>query len=138
LIVAVDTNVIIAAVAQWHEQHVAARRSMDQLRAQHSLVVPHHALMEAYSVLTRVPAGIRLAPRDALHVIRHLLEDLPVIGLSPGDIWPFIRELANRGIFGGRIYDAAIARAARDAGAEAILTFNVRHFDGEGLQVLTP
>jgi predicted nucleic acid-binding protein len=138
LIVAVDTNVIIAAVAQWHEQHDIARRSMNQLRAQHSVLVPHHALMESYSVLTRVPAGIRLAPRDALHVISELLEALPVIGLFPNDIWPLIRELASRGVFGGRIYDAAMARAAREAGAEAILTFNVRHFIGEGLQVLSP
>ena len=33
---------------------------------------------------------------------------------------------------------AAIAHVAREGGAEAILTFNARHFWGEGLKVLTP
>ena len=94
--------------------------------------------MESYSVLTRMPAPIRFAPHDALRLLKESFGDLPVATFASGDVWHFIEELANRGISGGRIYDAAIARAARDAGAEAILTFNVRHFDGEELQVLSP
>lgn len=96
--------------------------------------------MEAYSVLTRLPAAIRLAPLDALRLLKESFGDLPLAALDPSDVWRLIEELANRGIFGGRIYDAVIARAARAAGAEAILTLNVRHFEmlGEGLKVLSP
>jgi toxin FitB len=140
LIVAVDTNVVIAALAPWHGQHEAARRALDELRARHSLILPQHALMESYSVLTRIPAAIRLAPLDALRLLKESFGDLPLAVPASGDVWRLIEELASRGIFGGLIYDAAIARAAREAGAEAILTFNVRHFQqvGEGLQILTP
>jgi predicted nucleic acid-binding protein len=63
-----------------------------------------------------------------------------VAGLAADQVWPLLETFANRGISGGRIYDAAIAHVAREAGAEAILTFNVRDFENvvEGLQVLTP
>ena len=63
---------------------------------------------------------------------------MPVAGLAMDHVWPLLETFANRGISGGRIYDAVIAHAAREAGAEAILTFNARHFVGEGLQVLSP
>jgi predicted nucleic acid-binding protein len=33
-------------------------------------------------------------------------------------------------VTGGRIYDALIAETARAAGADVLLTFNVRHFAG--------
>ena len=96
--------------------------------------------MESYSVLTRIHAAIRLVPLDALRLLKESFGDLPLAVPASGDVWRLIEELANRGIFGGLIYDAAIARAAREAGAEAILTFNVRHFQqvGEGLQILSP
>jgi len=140
LIVAVDTSVIVAALAPWQERHRAARRAIDELLAQRSLIVPWHALMEAYSVLTRVPLPIRFAPKEALRLLNETFGNVPVVGLSPGDVWSLIAEFAARGIFGGRIYDAAIARAARDAGAQAILTLDVRDFEllGEGLQILSP
>ena len=140
MIVAVDTSVIVAALAPWQENHQAARRAIDELLAQHSLILPIHALTEAYSVLTRVPLPLRIAPREALRLLDETFGNVPVVGLSPHDGWPFLAEFAARGIYGGRIYDAAIARASRDAGAEAILTFNVRDFENlvEGLQVLSP
>lgn len=96
--------------------------------------------MESYSVLTRIPAAIRFTPLDALRLLKESFGDLPLVALVSGDVWHWIEDLASRGIFGGRIYDAAIARAVREAGAEAMLTFNVRHFEtlGEGLQVLSP
>lgn len=94
--------------------------------------------MESYSVLTRLPRPHRAAPAEAFRALRTTFANVPVTGLSSGDFWPLLETLVNRGLFGGRIYDAAIAHVAREAGAEAILTFNVRHFWGEGLQVLSP
>ena len=140
MIVAVDTNVIVAALAHWQENHKAARRAIDQLLAQSSLILPVHALLEAYSVLTRMPLPLRIAPMEALRLLSETFGHLPVAGLSPQDGWSLIAEFAARGIYGGRIYDAAIARASRDAGADAILTFNVRDFENlvECLQVLSP
>lgn len=94
--------------------------------------------MEGYSVLTRLPPPRRGVPEETFRALRITFANVPVASLSSRDVWSLLEEVANRGIPGGRIYDIAIARAAREAGAEAILTFNVRHFDGEGLQVLSP
>jgi hypothetical protein len=55
---AVDTSVIIAAFASWHESHALARRALDEGP---SLIV--HCALETYSVLTRLPVPHR-APAD--------------------------------------------------------------------------
>ena len=45
-----DTSVVIAAFASWHENHEAARRTLD------AGVRPiEHCALETYSVLTRLP-----------------------------------------------------------------------------------
>ena len=77
MIVAVDTNVIVAALSTWDARYESAARAIERLADENTLIVPLHVLIEAYSVLTRLPRPFRVTP-------------------------------------------------------------NVRHFDGEGLQILTP
>src|ERR1043165_9791884 len=136
--IAIDTNIIVAAVATWQESHSAARRAIERLSAENTLIVPLHALMEESWVCTRLPRPYRAKPRAAFRSIRELVGAFAVVALSSNDVWPLLETLANRSISGGRIYDAAIARAARAAGAEAILTINIRKCCGEGLEVLSP
>jgi len=138
VIVAVDTNVIVAALSTWDPRYEAAARAIEQLADENTLIVPVHVLMEAYSVLTRLPQPYRATPIRALRALRESFGDMLVAGLPTGHVWPLLGTFANRDISGGRIYDAVIAHAAREAGAEAILTFNPRHFWGEDLKVLTP
>ncbi|MGH8649269.1 MAG: PIN domain-containing protein, partial [Burkholderiales bacterium] len=47
---AADTSLVIAAFASWHENHEAARRTLDG-----GLFLIEHCALEAYSVLTRLP-----------------------------------------------------------------------------------
>jgi predicted nucleic acid-binding protein len=62
-----------------------------------------------------------------------------VVALAPADYMGFLHRQQSAGIAGGRIYDALIAETARGAGAEVLLTFNTRHFEGfEGLEVDVP
>jgi predicted nucleic acid-binding protein len=138
MIVAVDTSVIIPAHAAWDGRHDAAVRAINRFADEKALIVSGHALMGSYSVLTRLPRPFRVAPAEAFRALRITFANVPVASLSSGDVWPLLETFANRSIAGGRIYDAAIAHAAREAGAEAILTFNARHFWGEGLEVLSP
>ena len=140
MIVAVDTSVIVPAHALWDGRHEAAVGAINRLANEKALIVPWHALMESYSVLTRLPRPFRASPAEAFRALRITFTDVPVASLSSRDVWPLLETFANRGIYGGRIYDTAIARASRDAGADAILTFNVRDFEDlvEGLQVLSP
>src|SRR5687767_1526011 len=52
-----DTSCIVAAVCTWHEHHDAAVKEIGRrLEDGESLAVPAPALIEAYAVLTRLPA----------------------------------------------------------------------------------
>lgn len=141
--VAFDTSVLIAALASWHEDHDAAYTCIKaRFRSDTAVVLPQRALIEAYSVLTRLPGGLRLAPTAAAATLHHLLDGrVQIVGIEPNATWALIDSLAAAEIAGGASYDADIAEAAVGAGAELLYTFNKAHFDRvapAGLQVEVP
>lgn len=85
-----------------------------------------HVLLETFSVLTRLPAPLRMPPRDALLCLRENFSRDLIAGLTPQSSWSSIEQLAERGLGGGRVYDAAIASSVLQAGATILLTWNVR------------
>ena len=63
-----------------------------------------------------------------------------VIALSARDYGAVVQELARASLPGGIVYDALIARAARKAKADRLLTLNPLHFlrvwpEAEGIVV---
>lgn len=112
--IAVDSSVVIAAFASWHERHEDARQVLD---AQPQ--VAGHAVAESYSVLTRLPPPHR-APAA---VVRDFLVDRfpqPYLTL-PGDrLRDLLPLLADRGIAGGATYDALIGLTATEFNAELV------------------
>ena len=66
--------------------------------------------------------------------------DVFVIAPATADYLPLLDRSARASVAGGAIYDAAIGAAAVAAGAELLLTFNVRHFErlGLGIEVREP
>ena len=99
------------------------------------------ALLEAYSVLTRLPPSFRLSPADSAHLLDANWGRTESIALTSEEYWTLLRRESSRGIGGGRIYDAVIAYCARKAKADEILTWNVDHFAsfaGDGLAVSWP
>jgi len=87
-------------------------------------------------VLTRLPADLRLAPADAARLLgarfaRPLLLSADVSGRLP----EVLKEL---GIAGGAVYDALVALAARDNGAD-LATRDLRAkatYEAVGVRVL--
>jgi predicted nucleic acid-binding protein len=141
VIIAVDTSVVVAALMGWHERHEIAARVLSRHLDADEIVLPQQVVLESYSVMTRLPSPHRIAPADAYAVLSESFrEGVSIVSLSSRSIWPMLEELAQAAIAGGRTYDAAIARAARAAQAEAILTFNRRDFEAlrSGLQILEP
>jgi predicted nucleic acid-binding protein len=110
-VIAVDTSVVVAAFASWHEAH---RSAVAALAREPRL--PAHVLLESYSVLTRLPPPHR-APADV--VSSFLAERFPQALLTlPGKAHRALLKHALRsGVTGGAIYDALIAATARHAGA---------------------
>jgi predicted nucleic acid-binding protein len=139
---ALDTSCMVAAVCTWHEHHLAAVAEIERrFDAGARLAIAAHALVEAYAVLTRLPAPHRLAPADAWALINaNFVEPASIVALSGPVHVTLLRGLAAQGIAGGRSYDAVIGACARQAKAEALLTFNRRHFDPppEGVSVIEP
>ena len=83
-------------------------------------VVSCHALLECFSLLTRMPPPFRFSPEAG---------------------WSMMEELVKAGVAGGKIYDALIARGVFSAGAAVLLTWNVKDIlrvAPPGLDVLSP
>lgn len=112
--IAVDTSVVVAAFASWHEGN---RSASEILRRR--LRVPAHVLAETYSVLTRLPPPHRA---DAPIVAEFLAKSFPQEPLTlPAAAWlPLLDELGEAGISGGAVYDALIGATARHAGATVL------------------
>jgi predicted nucleic acid-binding protein len=109
-----DSSVIVAAFAPWHPLH---RRVRAELGAVSDVVA--HAELEAYSVLTRLPAPFRA---DATVVAEYLRRRYPGdrLVLGPTRRESLLGQLAAAGITGGKTYDALIAITANDADRELL------------------
>ena len=123
-----DTNVLIAAYSPWHKHHESSRGEIGERQAaEEELVVAAHSLIEAYSVLTRIPQW-RMSPEDAMTLLHANLDGVQIIQLPADEVWETLDQAPQFGIRGGRIHDALIARSAIHGGAATLLTWNVRHF----------
>lgn len=109
--IAVDTSVVVAAFASWHEGHHAA---ISVVRRKPRL--PAHALVESYSVLTRLPAPHR-APPDVVAAFLSQWFASPLLVLPARAHRALVDGAAAADLTGGMIYDALIAATARHAGA---------------------
>lgn len=141
-VTAVDTSVLVAAALGWHEAHVRALDSLREAFSRGKLVVPAPALVEAYSVLTRLPAPHRLAPGDAHAVLSESLEGrAEVVGLTASEVWRWMGGAASSGVGGGLAYDAILLACARKAKAGRFLTLDVGDFsrlDSGEIEIVIP
>jgi len=102
-----DTSTAVALVVEDHEAHVA---TLDAVRGRR-LGLAGHAWFETYSVLTRLPPGLRRSPADAL---RMLARNFPASGfLGEAEAADLGGDMARLGISGGAVYDALVGAAAR-------------------------
>ena len=105
-----DTSTAVALVVEDHKAHVA---TLDAVRGRR-LGLAGHAWFEAYSVLTRLPAGLRRSPADALRLLAHNFPASRFLGEV--DAAELGGELATLGISGGAVYDALVGAVARQHG----------------------
>ncbi len=133
---------MVAAVCSWHERHAAVTAELERrLDARGRLAIPAHALVEAYAVLTRLPAPHRLSPADAWAVLSaNFVDGAKVVALEAGAHAALLARLSAAGTGGGRTYDALIAEQTTMAGAAVLLTLNPRHFEPPpaGVTVVEP
>jgi predicted nucleic acid-binding protein len=113
-LIAVDSSVVIAAFASWHELHEPARRVLDG-----GPKLPAHAALESYAALTRLPAPQRAPGQLVLAFLADRFPD-PYLSLSSKQLKTFIHGLAARGISAAASYDALIATVAAEVRATLV------------------
>lgn len=109
--IAVDSSVVIAGFASWHEHHAVARKAL----ARRPRLVAH-ASLETYSVLTRLPPPHRAQPDIVERFISERFTE-PLLGLPEIRYRTLIATLSTGGIVGGQVYDALIGWTAAEHGA---------------------
>lgn len=128
---AFDSSVVVASLLAAHAAHGAALAAVENvLDEEGSFLLPAHAALESYAVLTRLPSPHRLAPADAARLLRETCGVHARLAAAPppARFWDLLDAFAAAGVAGGRAYDALILRTARHGGATRLLTLNPRHF----------
>ena len=108
---AADTSVVVAALASWHEGHAPASAAVAG-----GVRLPAHALLEAFSVLTRLPPPHRFEARAARDLLRGTFSDAPLT-LDAREHPALLDRLVEVGLSGGASYDALIGATASRHGA---------------------
>lgn len=120
-----DTSVIVASLDADEPHHAACDRLL--ARGGHRLY--SHALAETFSILSGGRQERRLRPA----LVSRLLEDsvLPyvrLVHLTGRETMAALADCERRGVRGGAVYDLLHLAAARKAGAQALVTLDVRDF----------
>ena len=116
---ALDTSVAIPLLVQTHREHAAIVRWCGS----RPLALSGHAVVETYSVLTRLPGDVRIAPVDAARLLGDWFGAPLLLGTATAARLPEV--LSGLGIAGAAAYDAIVALAAVEHGAD-LATRDVR------------
>jgi hypothetical protein len=112
----------VAALCTWHEHHAPAAEALADVTA-----LPAHVLVETYSVLTRLPAGLAVPAGVASDVLAQRWNSKP-LALPDAERASVIATLAGAGVAGGAAYDGLVALEAT-AHDQDLLTLDRRAQD---------
>ena len=140
---ALDTSVVVAALLSWQASHARALTAVSASSGPgRRLVLPLPALVQSFSVMTRLPAALRLPPRGALDLLHGTFAGLADLPASPsGDGWRLLEDAVNAGVVGGAIHDFEILDLAARAGATRLLTLDpddFLRFGDRGVEIVVP
>lgn len=101
----VDTSVAVPLVVASHSAHELVSDALGD----RTLYLAGHAAAETFSVLTRLPGDSRVAPSDALLLMRERFEGAIALQEDPFDV---VARLSEAGVSGGAVYDGLVALTA--------------------------
>jgi predicted nucleic acid-binding protein len=122
-----DTSALIPLFYRDHVHHGPSQELFIQFN-QSTGCCGAHSLAEVYATLTRMPGKRRISGEQAMLFIGNIRDRLSIIALNGDEYADALQASAARGIIGGAIYDAMLAHCALKAKAEAIYTWNTRHY----------
>lgn len=128
LIALLDSNVVIASVAEDHEHHEPSN-ALFRNYPTHSFAIAAHSYSEAYSILTRQSpnSSLRWSAADAIAALESVASRCALVGLTHAQTFDAIRDFAADNGIGPRLYDKLIGETAITNGLETIVTWNMNH-----------
>jgi predicted nucleic acid-binding protein len=131
-----DTSALVPVFYGDHVHHQASLELFIQFDKSNGCCGAH-SLAEVYATLTRMPGRHRISSEQAMLFIGSIRERLTIVALNGEEYADALQASAALGIVGGGIYDALLAHCALKAKAEAIYTWNARHYVLCGSEVVT-
>lgn len=140
-LVLLDSNVVLASVAEVHQHHAPSNALFRDFPAQ-SFAVAAHSYSEVYANLTRKPptSPFHWSSEDAIAALESVAARCALVGLTHGQTFDAIREFASEGGIGPRLYDKLIGHTAVLNGLPTIITWNLSHMSSlfPALEVVDP
>lgn len=134
-----DTNVLLAAFVAAHARHGTSLSRLQRcVSGSERGLTSTHGLAELYATLTSIPHQPRIPPSMARRAIDHVRDHFEIVVMTGEAYRKAIDTVESSGVTGGGIYDALHARAAIEAGANGLLTWNPKRFVrlGEEIAIL--
>jgi predicted nucleic acid-binding protein len=122
-----DTSVLIAAFFSGHVHHepsILLFASASKTQSACAL----HSLAEVYAGMTALPVRPPIPSEQAFLFVQEIRARLTLVSLKEQEYFETIQRAAELGFTTGRIYDALLLRSAAKCEAEAIYTWNLKHF----------
>jgi predicted nucleic acid-binding protein len=129
-----DTSVLVATFYGDHEHHERSH-SLFLRQTKSTGCTAAHCLAETFSVVTGMPGKDRASPQEALLFLGDVRDRLTIVTLDEAEYFRVLETAVAEGISGGTTYDALIAQCALKAEAQAIYTWNTKHFGRLGAYV---
>ncbi len=125
-----DTSVLIPAFAESHPNHKECFSLLEKtLNKKMELVTSAHALLEFYSVYSKLPLKTRISPLEIKKIIEeNIYPNFKIIILEEKDYKEVILQISSLGLSGGIIYDLFHYMSARKSKANALITYNEKDF----------
>lgn len=130
-----DTSVLVAVFYGDHIHHKASLQRFIQFDKSTGCCAAH-TLVEVFSTLTRMPGKYRISGEQAMLFIGSIRERLSTIALTTNEYASALQASSDHGAVGGGIYDAILAHCALKAAARTIYSWNTRHYQACGQEVV--
>lgn len=122
-----DTSVLIAAFWRGHVHHEPSISLFASARKT-ECACALHSIAEVYAGMTALPVKPPVPSEQALLFVQEVQTRLTLVSLEQDEYLETIQRSAELGFTSGRIYDALLLRAAAKCRAQAIYTWNLKHF----------
>ncbi len=136
-----DTSVLVAAFWGGHRDHAASIKLLGAANKKQSACAMH-TLAEVYAAMTALPIRPILPPEQVMLFVEEVRDRLTLVPLDESEYFETIQQAANAGFTSGRVYDALLLRCAVKVKAQAVYTWNLKHFQtiapGLAARIRTP